>query len=101
MSDAGSEAMNRSLARVRSGIDAMVHEFYDSEPVVWLEVGIPGDEYGKAVGYRHQGESGWYIWPFCAPGCCDPEGPFAQESEARGRARAIAAEYLLKGQEPG
>lgn len=46
--------------------------------IYWYEVGEAADEfYGGPVT-----QAGWYIYPYCEPMCCRPEGPFATREEA-------------------
>lgn len=54
-----------------------------------IEHALAGEEIGWAGGPVTA--DGWYIMPYCAAGCCRPDGPFASWPEALLYARQ---EYL-------
>lgn len=50
-----------------------------------------GDCAGEWIGGEAT-RSGFYIYPFCDPMCCRPEGPFTSEENARQAARTRLSE---------
>lgn len=65
----------------------MLAEWFAREPVVFYPA-------GEELADGPLAAAGWYVDPFCDPGCCWPDGPFPTEAEARAWSRALASAYL-------
>jgi hypothetical protein len=56
--------------------DEALRAYFRDPVILEYEVGAPSVVGGIA-------KAGWYVLPYCDPGCCPPHGPFGSVEAAR------------------